>query len=197
MWYLPPHGHTIQDLDDIIDGFKAFYASAVLLFLEHSRILTRDIPPIEVSSFDTAWRGMKEYLILHAANGLLNPNAVPRRLTQAFDAAAAYPLTYLYLAEEDKPRFGQEQLAQACTRMGLDTFPLECEDADYGREGWEKSLEPLIDLVSWRQVPGENPHLASVAVRSHRYCDMPAWPLADCPMACREIVEELAKEAVC
>lgn len=196
MWYLPPHGNTLRDLDDIADGFEAFYASTVLYFFEHSRIMARDIPPIGVTSFDKASYCMKEYLILHAANGLLNHNAVPRRLTQAFDAAAGYPIAYLYLAEKDKPRFDQEQLAQVCINLGLDYFPIEIDGADYGRDGWEKALEPLIDLVSWRKVPGENPYLASVAVHSHNFCDVPAWPLSDCPMTCREVVEQLAEEAV-
>lgn len=196
MWYCPPRGEVVVDLDEIADGFKAFYASAVLYFLQHSRIMARDIPPIGVTSFDKASHCMKEYLVLHAANGLLNANAVPRRLTQAFDVAADYPIAYLYLAEKDKPRFDQELLAQACINLGLDYFPLEFDGADYDRDGWEKALEPLIDLVSWRQVPSENPYLASVAVRGHEYCDVPAWPLADCPMTCREVVEQLAEEAV-
>ena len=196
MWYLPPHGHTTQSLDDVAVGLESFYASAVLYFLKHSQIMVRDIPPLGVSSFDKASRCMKEYHILHAANCLLNPNAVPRRLTAAFDVAASYPLAYLCLAEKDKPRFEQEQLAQVCMNLGLDSFPLEIDGVDYGRDGWEKALEPLIDLVSWRQVPGENPHLASVAVRSSQYCDVPAWPLSDCPMSSREVVEQLAQEAI-
>ena len=197
MWYCPPRGEVVVDLDSIADGFRSFYASCVLYLLEHGKFQTKDLPPFGVSSFDKAWPGMKEYLILNAANGLLNPHAVPRRLTQAFDVAAGYPIAFLYLAEKDKPRFDQEQLAQACMNLGLDSFPLELEGVDYGRDGWQKSLQPLIDLVSWQQVPGENPYLASVAVRGHRYCDVPAWPLAYCSGTHREMVEELAEEATC